>query len=84
MKKLMFFVVFAIIFLFSCSKDDDKKCDSCDLAGRKAEMCDNGDGTYTFSYAGESDKVTQELLDFIEMTPKEYVEFICAAGAEAL
>lgn len=81
MKKLMFFVVFATISLFSCSKDDDKKCDSCDLLGKKVEMCDNGDGTYTQSYAGESTKITQEQLDAFGLTAKEYVELMCSAGS---
>lgn len=80
MKKLVFGLVAITMAIISCSKDDVKKCDSCDLLGKKAEMCDNGDGTYTFSYAGESEKVTQEDLDLLGLTAKEYVEFVCAVG----
>jgi len=80
MKKLVLSFVVLAIMLISCSKDDDKKCDSCDLLGKKAQMCDNGDGTFTFSYAGESEKITQEDLDALGLTSKEYIDFVCAAG----
>ncbi len=81
MKKLVLTAVVAAAFLTACSKDDEKKCDSCDLLGKKAEMCDNGDGTYTFSYAGSTQKIKQEDLDLLDLTAKEYVELVCSSGS---
>lgn len=73
------FVLAAIVavFVISCSKDDDKKCESCE----KAKMCDNGDGTYTFSYDGAEEIVKEEVLESLKLTPKEYVELVCIAGS---
>lgn len=76
MKKLVLAAMVAV-FVISCSKDDDKKCESCE----KAKICDNGDGTYTFSYDGAEEIVKQEVLESLELTPKEYVELVCIAGS---
>ena len=78
MKKIMFSAVLASIFSVGCSKDDGptKKCDSCTLQGQKIEICDNGNGTYTLSAAGETETLDEE--DLGDSTPKEFVEAICS------
>ncbi|MGB5236736.1 MAG: hypothetical protein WBM43_14420 [Flavobacteriaceae bacterium] len=62
----------------SCSDDDgdDRICESCDLQGQNVEICDNGDGTYTISAAGQSETITEEELEGV--TPEEYIDLICS------
>ena len=86
MKKLLFLLSLAISLLFlltACSSDDDAKsnCESCtsDL-GNKFEICDNGDGTYTLTQAGETSTLTEGELE--GFTPKEVVEFGCELDGE--
>lgn len=76
-KTVLALMALGLIFI-GCSKDDEsnKNCESCE----KAKICDNGDGTYTFSYDGAEEKVTQEELDVLKLTPKEFVELVCLAG----
>ncbi|BDW92362.1 hypothetical protein AB9K32_13980 [Allomuricauda sp. XS_ASV26] len=76
MKKLVLAAMVAV-FVISCSKDDENDCESCE----KAKICDNGDGTYTFSYDGEEEIVKEEVLESLKLTPKEYVELVCIAGS---
>lgn len=59
----------------SCSKDDDdNKCESCSVEDSKVEICDNGDGTYSFTIGGEK----QEPLEDLEgLTPKQVVDATC-------
>ena len=85
MKKILFLFSLAIslVVLFAaCSSDDDAntKCDSCTIDGEKAEICDNGDGTYTATYLGETETIQQSDLDTLELTAKEYIELVCAVG----
>ena len=73
--------ILAMVLGFSsCSSDDDdgRDCDSCDLQGETVEFCDNGDGTYTLTAAGQSETITEEELEGV--TPEEYVELICSLG----
>ncbi len=82
MRKIILFLTASCFYIIGCSKDDDSpECDSCTVAGEKVEMCDNEDGTYTLSYAGETEKVTQEALDLLEVTAEDYLDLICALGA---
>ena len=75
----MCFLAIAIAFS-SCSSDDsdDRDCETCDLQGQTVEFCDNGDGTYTLSAAGQSETITEEELEGV--SPEEYVELICSLG----
>jgi hypothetical protein len=69
----------ALFAMSSCSSDDGAKdCDSCTLQGKKLELCDNGNGTYTLSYDGKSETVNEAELE--DLTPKEFVDFVCALG----
>ena len=69
-----------VLGLSSCSSDDDdnRTCDSCDLQGQTIEICDNGNGTYTVSAAGQSETITEEELEGV--TPAEYIEIVCSLG----
>ncbi|MGW9684526.1 hypothetical protein [Flagellimonas sp. 2504JD1-5] len=83
MKKISLFVALTGLLFVSCSKDDDDtKCESCNLQGEKAEICDNEDGTYTVSRLDNALIVTQEELDLADLTPKEYIELVCVLGTE--
>lgn len=64
----------------SCSDDDadDRNCDSCDLQGQTVEICDNGNGTYTLTAAGQSETITEEELEGV--APAEYIGLICSLG----
>ena len=64
----------------SCSSDgaDDTNCETCDLQGQSVEICDNGDGTYTLTAAGQSETITEEELEGID--PAEYIGLICSLG----
>lgn len=64
----------------SCSSDDgdDRICESCDLQGQTVEICDNRDGTYTVTAAGQSETITEEELEGV--TPEEYIELVCGLG----
>ena len=67
------------IGISSCSSDDDDRdCDSCELQGQTVEICDNGDGTYTVSAAGQSETITEEELEGV--TPEEYIDLVCSLG----
>lgn len=62
----------------SCSSDDSddaKDCDSCTAQGQNIEICDNGNGTYTLTAAGESDTVTEE--DLGGLPPAQFIQLIC-------
>ncbi|PWL39913.1 hypothetical protein DKG77_03535 [Flagellimonas aquimarina] len=83
MKKTIFsLAMIASIALIGCSNDDGAKikCDSCVLGDGKAEICDNGDGTFTAKHGGETVELTQEDLDALELTAKEYILLVCAVG----
>ncbi|MCE2612281.1 hypothetical protein LVD13_04790 [Flavobacteriaceae bacterium D16] len=69
-----------VLVLSSCSSDDgdDRNCENCDLQGQTVELCDNGDGTFTLTAAGQSETITEEELEGI--TPAEYIELICSLG----
>ncbi|MDF0706928.1 hypothetical protein [Flagellimonas okinawensis] len=81
MRKLVLTGMAAAAFLTACSKDDDKKCESCtsDL-GNKFEICDNGNGTYDVTAAGEKETITEEELG--GLTPKLVVELACESDIE--
>ena len=70
----------ALFVLNACSNDDDggRDCDSCTIEGQRLEICDNGNGTYTLTFEGESETITEEDLE--DLTPKEFVNAICALG----
>ncbi|MEL6916726.1 MAG: hypothetical protein AAFO99_03245 [Bacteroidota bacterium] len=71
--------IMAVVFT-GCSSDDDSNgnCDSCTLQGERIELCDNGDGTFTLTAAGEVDPtITEEQL--LGLSPSEFVNLLCAA-----
>ena len=74
------YILTIALVLSSCSSDDsdDRNCDSCDLQGQTVEICDNEDGTYTVTAAGQSETITEEELEGV--TPEEYIELICSLG----
>ncbi|MFT0714017.1 hypothetical protein [Flagellimonas lutimaris] len=76
MKKLVLSAVVAAALLTACSKDDEKKCESCtsDL-GNKFEICDNGNGTYDATSNGVTQTITEAELE--GFTPKQVVELSC-------
>ncbi len=82
MKKSIFSVVTATMLFVGCSKDDgpSKKCESCDLSDGRAEICDNGDDTFTAKYGGQTVEITQDQLDVLELTAEEYILLVCATG----
>ena len=81
MKKLVLFVAIAATFTIACSKDDDKKCESCTSElGNKFEICDNGNGTYDVTAAGEKETLTEEELG--GLTPKLVIELACESDIE--
>jgi hypothetical protein len=68
MKKLLFGVVACGIILISCKKDDNgdqgsNSCQTCEqtISGtlNSTEYCDNGDGTFSTNFQGQS--TTQSL-----------------------
>ncbi len=66
MKKfILSFAVIAAIGFTSCSSDDDNGgdddggCQTCDIFTIATELCDNGDGTYTTTVAGQ--EVTEDI-----------------------
>ena len=64
--------------LLSCSSDDDgdsKDCDSCSAQGQTIEICDNGDGTFTLSGAGDSETFPASELEGVD--PTEFIELVC-------
>lgn len=69
MKKIILsFAVIAALGFTSCSSDDDNGgggdnggCQTCDLLIVSTEFCDNGDGTYTTTVAGQS--TTEDIPD---------------------
>lgn len=73
-KSILFIALAATISFTSCSKDDDKKCESCDALS--LQICDNGDNTYTFTSDGTSETLSKEELGGV--TPKQYVDAFCA------
>lgn len=77
---LGFSMLAMVVGFSSCSSDDgdDRNCDSCDLQGQTVEICDNGNGTYTVSAAGQSETITEEELEGV--TPAEYIELVCSLG----
>ncbi len=79
-------MAFAATLVFtSCTGDDENNdCESCTAQGQKIEICNNGDGTYTLSGGGESETVTQEELDTLELTAGELVELTCSLANGAL
>lgn len=81
MKKSVLLPLFALAFCLSCSNDDDSNadpnCESCTALGEKVEICNNGDGTYDVTAGDETQTVSQEDLDLLEVTPKGYVQNIC-------
>lgn len=80
--KLRMILPMAGLFIISgCSSDDDgdsRDCDSCTLLGEKLEICDNGNDTYTLTYEGESETITEAELGGV--SPEEFVEAICVLG----
>ncbi|MGB5228663.1 MAG: hypothetical protein WBN55_10395 [Eudoraea sp.] len=64
----------------SCSDDDadDTNCESCDLQGQAVEICDNGDDTFTFTAAGQSETISAEELEGV--SPAEYIQLVCSLG----
>lgn len=74
------FTLAMVLGFSSCSSDDDddRICESCDLQGQTVEICDNGDGTYTFTAAGQSETITEEELEGV--TPEEYIDLVCSLG----
>ena len=85
MKKLVLTALVAAAVMTACSKDDEPvstvECNSCTYNEQKAEICDNGDGTYTYTYAGIEDTITQEEIENTGFGgPKGYIEFLCDVG----
>lgn len=84
LKKCMFGIGLMLTLslgLLSCSSDDDgdsKDCSSCSLEGQTIELCDNGDGTFTLSGAGQSETFPASDLEGLEA--EEFVDLICALG----
>lgn len=79
MKKRITPAIFALTLAFSaCSKDNDDNgnCESCSIEGQNVEICDNGDGTYTFTSGEESDTISSAEL--LGLSPKQFVDLICA------
>ena len=75
------YILTIALVLSSCSSDDDsdnRNCENCDLQGQNVEICDNEDGTYTVTAAGQSETITEEELEGV--TPEEYIELICSLG----
>ena len=78
MKKVMLSAVLAAVFFAACSKDDGpaKNCESCTSEiGNEFEICDNGDGTYDFTQAGETATISEAELE--GFSPKLIVESAC-------
>ncbi len=74
-----FFVMFSIILAGSCSEDEAENCKLCDEISdttMSAEICDNGDGTasYTVFVAGQT-----IVSDDIELDDDQDIEdFDCS------
>lgn len=81
MKKSLLLMALTALLFVACKKDDGggNDCNSCSLQGTKIQICDNGDGTYTLSGGGESDTINED--DLGGLTPKKYIETICALGS---
>jgi len=81
-----FFLLFPIIFFWKCSDDSDeamecKICEEISETSMSAEICDNGDGTvsYTVYVAGQSifsDETTFEEEQHIKNFDCEYFKTI--------
>ena len=69
----------AAALLIGYPKDDgsNKNCGSCQLQGKKLEICKNENGTYTLTHDGKSETIKESQLE--GFTPKEFVEILCAA-----
>ncbi len=82
MRKIVLAFTALGLIAVSCSKDDDAKsnCESCVYNGETIEICPSGDDEYTVTAGPLKDTVTKAELDAFELTPKEYVLLLCAAG----
>ncbi|MEM9078199.1 MAG: hypothetical protein AAGC43_14245 [Bacteroidota bacterium] len=86
MKKILFLTSLTIslaVLTLSCSNDDDanSSCESCMIDGEIAEICDNGNGTFTATNSSETVTITQDDLDALELTAEEYITLVCALGS---
>ncbi|MEK6152899.1 hypothetical protein WIW50_06550 [Flavobacteriaceae bacterium 3-367] len=80
MKKQILPAIFVLALVFNaCSDDNDDNgnCESCSIEGQNVEICDNGDGTYTFTSGEESDTISSAEL--LGLTPKQFVDLLCTA-----
>jgi hypothetical protein len=76
-KTLLFLTTLAIFSIGGCSTDEEKNtCESCTGANISYELCDNGNGTYTWSKGDVSQTLTQ--ADLIGLSIKEYVNILCS------
>ncbi|MDC6365189.1 MULTISPECIES: hypothetical protein [Flavobacteriaceae] len=81
MRIYLLLLLWAIVLLFGCSKEDEaSNCDSCIIQTQKVKFCDNGDGTYLISSAGESLKYTSQEIEDLGLTFEEYMKSCCISG----
>jgi len=85
-KSILLTALLCVSICIGCSKDDDKKntCESCTGTNIVLEICDNGDGTYTLSKGEAPQIVTQTVteldLQVVSLTPKQFIDGLCAAN----
>lgn len=76
MKKMMLgLALTSVLTSFGCSEDDEQTCRTCEVLSIPNELCDNGNGTLTFTAPGQTSTVSGE--DLQGMTPAEFIESFC-------
>lgn len=82
MKNILLPLVLTAGLFIGCSNEDDgPKCESCTSeAGTTFRICEGSNGTYKLTGDGESTTITEGEME--GLTPKLYVESVCALDRE--